>query len=47
MSVLDQPEHRSRRKRPSTSATGDRLGWVAGIMIAVGAALCFAALLNI
>ncbi len=45
MSVLDQPNRKQRRAR--TSATGDRLGWVAGVMIVIGAALCFAALLNI
>ncbi len=47
MSVLDQPESRSRHKRSRSTSTGDRLGWVAGIMIVLGAALCFAALLNI
>ena len=47
MTVLDRPEQTSQRKKSRTSVTGDRLGWVAGAMIVIGAALCFAALLNI
>lgn len=45
MSVLDHPHGRRKHRRAKSS--GDNLGWVAGVMIAVGMALCLAALLNI
>jgi len=35
------------KRRARSSPEADRVVWVAGVMIAVGVVLCFAALLNL
>jgi len=48
MSVLDQPRSRARPpKKVRRTKERDPLGWIAGVMILIGAVLCLAALLNV
>jgi len=44
--MTPDPHQKNREKRPGRPG-GDRVVWVAGVMIAVGVVLCFAALLNL
>ncbi|MGN6551422.1 MAG: hypothetical protein ACTHJ3_16230 [Pararhizobium sp.] len=43
---MTEPRRQNRLPRPRLPV-GDRVAWLAGIMIAIGAIMCFAALLNL